>query len=292
MKRLMNFGLTLLLCGSLAASTHAQDAGDAAGTEEALSPVKDAGLDTTPVDHALSESVWYDATEGLVPVQVKPIVDDSLNRDSRWLPKAKKIKVPPTNNAGGGTAGGGTGGNGLFGSDLTLGNLFGWLLLIALLAGGLGALFYVISRAEIDVAVNSKSRLSSADDTPDQQMIERMKHLPAELRRTDVNLRTEAERLMREGQYDQAIILLFGHQLLLLDRFGLLRLNRGKTNRKYVRETRGADSALAKLLQDTVNAFEKSYFGRHAIGQREFADLWRANKEMEEAIERRRETAA
>ncbi len=97
-----------------------------------------------------------------------------------------------------------------------------------------------------------------------------MKHLPAELRRTDVNLRSEAERLMREGQYDQAIILLFGHQLLLLDRFGMLRLNRGKTNRKYVRETRAVDGELAGRLQDTVNAFERSYFGRHSIAQREF----------------------
>ena len=98
-----------------------------------------------------------------------------------------------------------------------------------------------------------------------------MKHLPAELRRTDVNLRSEAERLMNAGQFDQAIILLFGHQLLLLDHAGLLRLSRGKTNGRYVRETRAADHESADRLRLTATAFERSYFGRHTIAAGEFA---------------------
>ena len=61
----------------------------------------------SPVDGSLSDSVWYDADrDEVIPVTVKPIVDDSLNRDSRWLPKAKRIKQPPktsTTSAGGGT---------------------------------------------------------------------------------------------------------------------------------------------------------------------------------------------
>lgn len=247
-------------------------------------------VDTTPVDDALFDNRWYDAeARNVIPVFVKPIVDDSLHRDSRWLPKAKRIEKPKTPTT---TTGGGTGGNGVFGSGLTLGNLFGWFLLTALLVAAVGALIYAISRAEIDVSANHRSRSGDLSGTPDQQTIERMKHLPAELRRTDVNLRTEAERLMQEGQYDQAIILLFGHQLLLLDRFGMLRLNRGKTNRKYVRETRSVDHQMAAQLQATVNAFERSYFGRHSILQSEFSQLWYANEELEQAIERRRETAA
>ncbi len=54
-----------------------------------------ASVDTLPVDSALTDTVWYDADErGLVPVFVEPVVDDSLNRESRWLPKAKRIKQP------------------------------------------------------------------------------------------------------------------------------------------------------------------------------------------------------
>jgi len=123
-------------------------------------------------------------------------------------------------------------------------------------------------------------------------MAERIKHLPAELRRTDVNLRDESERLMKAGKYDHAIILLFGHQLLLLDHSGLLRLNRGKTNRKYVRETASVDSDSANHLHVTVDSFERSYFGRHSISESEFSELWRLNSELEKAVEQRAEVAA
>jgi hypothetical protein len=239
--------------------------------------------------------VWYDADrDEILPVTVKPIVDDSLNRDSRWLPKAKRIKESSKTSTAGGSGGtGGTGNaSGLFGSGLTIGNVFGWMLLIAIVVGAVTALAYALSRTEVDFGAYSKSKSKNASGTPDEQTIERMKHLPAELRRTDVNLRSEAQRLMNEGQYDQAIILLFAHQLLLLDRVGMLRLNRGKTNRKYVRETRAMDSESADRLQGTVTAFERSYFGRHVITEGEFADLWRANAVLEQAIDRRREVAA
>ena len=216
---------------------------------------------------ALRDSLWYDAeSDSVVPIKVKPVVDDSMNRDSRWLPKAKRVRQrnsqqSANNQAGGG--GGGTGtGTGLFGSSLSIGNVFGWMLLLVIFIGGVALLVYVFSRAEIDLvpARSSSERGRKKDDAPDQQTIERMKHLPAELRRTDVNMRTEAERLMNEGIYEQAIILLFGHQLLLLDRAGMLRLNRGKTNGKYVRETRAADPKVATLLRSTVTRVRKLLF--------------------------------
>jgi hypothetical protein len=248
-----------------------------------------------PTDGALGDTVWYDAgSEKVVPVHVRPVVDDSLNRDSRWLPQAKRVKQPetPTTAGGGGGGGGGGAGTGLFGSGLTIVNLLGWLLLVAIIAAAVGALAYVLSRAEVDPSIGSRSSSGGLASEPDQQTIERMKHLPAELRRTDVNLRSEAERLMNQGQYDQAIILLFGHQLLMLDRVGMLRLNRGKTNRKYIRETRASDADSARQLQGTVSAFERSYFGGHAITQQQFAELWRVNSELEQAVGRRGEVAA
>ncbi|MGI9473465.1 MAG: DUF4129 domain-containing protein [Rubripirellula sp.] len=247
------------------------------------------------VESALGDAMWYDAEANSIgPVRVEPIIDDSLNRDSRWLPKAKRVKQSATGTtpaAGGGTGGGGVG-TGLFGSGLTIGNVFGWVLLIMLVAFAVGLLVYAISKTDVDATSGSRGKAKKLSQTPDEQMLERMKHLPAELRRTDVNLRSEAERLMREGKYDQAIILLFGHQLLLLDRIGMLRLNRGKTNRKYVRETRSADRTVAKRLQGTVTAFERSYFGRHTIGQREFSELWNSNEQLEADIERHQEVAA
>lgn len=239
---------------------------------------------------ALGDTDWYDADSGsVVPIEVDPVVDDSMNRDSRWLPKAKRVPAPTT--AGGGGGGAATGGGGLFGSGLTLGNLFGWMLLVAILAACIGLLLYALSKTEIELGGETRSR-EKHDATPDEQTIERMKHLPAELRRTDVNLRSEALRLMNERQYDQAIILLFAHQLLLLDRAGLIRLNRGKTNGKYVREARSVDPKTALWLRGTVAAFERSYFGRYEIQHDEFAELWQSNLKLEESIRRRQELAA
>lgn len=240
-----------------------------------------------PVTKTLEESVWYDAEKGVIPVEVDPKVDDSLNRESRWLPKPKKVAKPKpqttTPNAG----------NGMLNSGLTFANIVGWLLLILTVASILALIVYLMSKAEIDLAGNPSSRSSGANDgAPDEQMIQRMKHLPAELRRTDVNLRSEAERLMNEGLYDQAIILLFGHQLLTLDRAGLLRLNRGKTNRKYLRETRFVDPSIADRLSQTVSAFERSYFGRHSIGQAEFAELWESGEQLERSVDAMQGAAA
>lgn len=245
----------------------------------------------TPPADVLGNTPWYDAETGkVVPVYVREVTDDSLNRHSRWLPKADRIAKPPANTT---AAGGGGAGSGIFGTNLTLGNVFGWLLLALIVCIAVGTLVYAFSKAEIDLGGDAKA--NSQDDhakAPDAQTIERMKHLPAELRRTDVNLRTEAERLMNVGDFDQAIILLFGHQLLMLDRAAMLRLSRGKTNGRYVRETRAADRDAADRLRLTVTAFEKSYFGRHAIGAQEFAALWHNNQLLEQRVSQRAEAAA
>ncbi|MCG8652987.1 MAG: DUF4129 domain-containing protein [Pirellulales bacterium] len=255
-------------------------------------PLAAQSVQPSVVDGALGDSVWYDSEEGRVlPIYVESVTDDSHNRNSRWLPKAKKVAKPTNTNTTTGGGGGGKG-TGLFGSGLTFGNLFGWMLLVAILITVVALLVYGFSKAEVDLGQDIKVRNDAHSKTPDEQMIERMKHLPAELRRTDVNLRTEAERLMNLGQYDQAIILLFGHQLLLLDRAGLLRLNRGKTNGKYVRQTRSVDPEAGRLLRAVVIAFEQSYFGRYPIQQRDFAELWQGNQRLEELIQRRQERAA
>ncbi|WP_186776191.1 DUF4129 domain-containing protein [Rubripirellula reticaptiva] len=235
-------------------------------------------------ENAVADSIWFDSDkQSLIPVDVDPELDDSVNRDSRWLPKPEKVAKPktpttPTTNTGNG---------GLFGTGWTLANVLGWGLLATLFALAIAIILFAMNKAEIDLTANPSTRCGSVanNNTPDEQMIQRMKHLPAELRRTDVNLRTEAERLMNENLFDQAIILLFGHQLLLLDRVGMLRLNRGKTNRKYLRETREINPKTSTALQETVDAFERSYFGRHEITASEFAELWKSNRDLESSIQ-------
>ncbi|EMI18139.1 signal peptide protein [Rhodopirellula maiorica SM1] len=242
-------------------------------------------------ENVLPSTVWFDPDERkIVPVRVQTSLDDTEHRDSRWLPKAKQVAKKSTPAAP--TTPTATTTNGLFGTDLTLGNLFAWMLLAAIVAGLVGTLIYALSKADIDLNASSKSAATDEQAGPDEQTIERMKHLPAELRRTDVNLRSEAARLMSLGQYDQAVILLFAHQLLLLDRSSLIRLNRGKTNGKYVRECRAADAELGSLLKETTTAFERSYFGRQQIIDSEFRDLWNQNETLERKVQSHHEVAA
>ena len=248
----------------------------------------------SPVKQSLSNTPWYDAEAGRVrPIQLKPRDDDSAHRDSRWLPKPKKIKQSnsQSNNAATGTGGNGSN-QGLFGTSFTLGNVLGWILLIVIVMALAGGAVYAISRAEMAMSGAGKagSAGSGSNHQTDEQLLERIKHLPPELRRTDVDLRSECERLMGEGQFDQAIILLFGHQLLLLDQHGLLRLSRGKTNNRYVRETRMKDSRCATWLRQTADAFEHSYFGRHEIPSEIFQRLWTQNESMELAVDTLGET--
>jgi len=248
---------------------------------------------TSPARDALGNTSWFDKSEGtVVPVPVKTTVDDSANRSSRWLPKPptpkkqKQAATPPA------STGGGSGWGGWFGTDLTLGNLFGWLLLVGIVVGAVSLLLYALSKTELDLASSSTQKPNAKSELPDQQTIERMKYLPAELRRSDVNLRSEAERLMTAGQLDQAIILLFAHQLLLLDRAAILRLNRGKTNGRYVRETTMVDFDLGRILRHTTDAFESSYFGRHSLSIESFASLWTDNEKLEKIVHQRSEVAA
>lgn len=243
------------------------------------------GTTSQPVDlrQSLRSAPWFDTqNDSLRPIRVQPRSDDTQHRSSRWRPKAKKLKRPTK--AAQPTAGGGTG-TGIFGTGLSIGNVFGWVLLVTLVLMIVAAIIYAVSRAEIKLGHGSNGGNTSAKrtDLPDEATLERMKHLPPELRRTDVNLRSECERLMNENRFDQAIILLLGHQLLLLDQNGLLRLSRGKTNGRYVRETRGHDSSCGQWLRATTDAFEQSYFGRHEIPAEVFGELWRQNEHLERA---------
>ena len=238
--------------------------------------------DPAPSDGALSDSVWYDAeTRQMIPIEVRNETSDSANRDSRWLPKARKLRERRPATAPGAA---GTAATGILGTGLTASILFGWGLVILTVAAIIAMFIYVATGADFSGASSSSNGKKTSNSGLDEHTLQRVKHLPAELRRTDVNMRDEAERLMKEGRFDQAIILLFGHQLLLLDRAGILRLNRSKTNGRYVRETRASNPNVASQLRSTVDSFERSYFGRHEIRPEEFADLWQLNLEMEAEV--------
>lgn len=242
-------------------------------------------------DSALTDTSWYDAeNQRLIPIHVEIENPDTANRDSRWLPKPKRIAKRPASTAPATTPV--VAGNGWFGSGLTGGGLFGWVLIFLIPVLAVAIVLYAITKADIRLHDGESVAASKKAASVNPQTIERIQHLPPELRRTDVNMRVEAERLMNEEQFDQAIILLFGHQLLMLDHGGYLRLARGKTNGRYVRETRGIHPDSSELLKATVSVFERSYFGGHEITRADFEELWQGNTQLERFVDSKQGIAA
>lgn len=213
---------------------------------------------------------WYDEQQRqLRPVPVKTQIPEAEHRSSRWEPAPPKPTAPSATTTG---------------NRSILYRVFGWILLACLVFALLALMFYLFRRLEPDALVTRQGVPRSNNEAPDKQTLERISQLPLEVRRTDVDLRAEAERMMHAGRYDDAIMLLFGHQLLLLDRVGILRLARGKTNGRYLRETRGKSTEAHVLFARCVSAFEASYFGGHTPTADQFGGLWAENAELEAIV--------
>ncbi|MEM8864628.1 MAG: DUF4129 domain-containing protein, partial [Planctomycetota bacterium] len=81
-----------------------------------------------------------------------------------------------------------------------------------------------------------------------------------------VDFLAEARRLHAAGDSTLAIVYLFSHQLIVLDKHHLLRLVKGKTNRQYLRELRRNTPdhpRIAALIEPTMLLFEGAFFGAH-----------------------------
>lgn len=97
--------------------------------------------------------------------------------------------------------------------------------------------------------------------------------LPFMTDRSRGDLLGEARRHYQEGNYSEAIIYLFSYQLVELDRFAMIRLAKGKTNRQYLREL-GKSPPLRPPLELTMTAFEDVFFGRRALDRAGFEACW------------------
>ena len=95
----------------------------------------------------------------------------------------------------------------------------------------------------------------------------------------------EARRHYREGNYSEAIIYLFSHELVELDRFALIRIAKGKTNRQYLREL-GPSPPLRPPLELTMTAFEDVFFGRRALDRAGFEACWNQLPVFEQLLSR------
>ena len=241
---------------------------------------KISSITPSPSQGVINDSEWYDSKSGEIkPIQVKTREDDSIHRESRWLPQAQAVPKAAS------SAESPSGFNlDWLGEGFTYTNLFAWVVLIILIIGAGAGVAWLLGKG----GVGGTSSGSNGNQTlsTDQTLLERIQELPEELRRDNLDYRAEAERMMRSGALEQAIVLLFAYQLLLLDRAACLRLHRGKTNRQYLRELRSTDQQVFQWVERVVSLFEGSYFGRRVIQQSDFSRCWKENELLEGKLAR------
>lgn len=157
--------------------------------------------------------------------------------------------------------------------------VFAWLLVAAALL----AVTYVVVWAFWSLLPGR--RAVRDDDSDDEDRLRRRDALPT-VARFQAGLLDEARRRYEAGDFDNAIVYLFCHQLVQLDRHDRIRLTRGKTNRQYLREL-DPQTDLRKILQQSMSTFEDAFFGHHAIDRTRFEGCWNRLEEFETLAARR-----
>ncbi|QDU58999.1 hypothetical protein [Aeoliella mucimassa] len=159
--------------------------------------------------------------------------------------------------------------------------VLGWVVLAILLI----AIVYMITKKflyrEVQGSIVVERTAVGAD-------IVRVEELPVSLEKAPSDYLDEAQRLYRNGQFERAIIYLFSHQLLQLDRRHWLRLIKGKTNRQYLREIRRHGTAeaeqLSLMFEKTVLLFEEVFFGKRVPDRNNIDEVWREIDQFESLV--------
>ena len=101
-----------------------------------------------------------------------------------------------------------------------------------------------------------------------------------ELLTSDVAFK-RAQTLSQGGDYRSAVRYLYLSSLLLLDERGLLRYDRSKTNREYLRSISGSPE-LSEPLQEVIDVFDNVWYGYHELDEESFKHYSKRVEELKE----------
>jgi hypothetical protein len=214
---------------------------------------------------------WYDRRQDDVRrlnVVPRPSAED---RGDKWINnKTRAAKTTPTPRIS------------------YFGNFLQWIGLTALV-GLLGLIAYLIASSFLKDEVSEDVAVRKVVES--RRDADRVEALPFRIRAAAGDFLAEARRLYEAGQYSQAIVYLFSHELVQLDKHHVIRLAKGKTNRQYVRETRQRP-LLAAVLHATMIAFEDAFFGRKTLSREAFERCWQRLDEFQNDLAREELAAA
>ncbi len=240
------------------------------GTGASGNAIGETGKATVNSENAMKRITgrWYNSESGTYrPPVLSKAIDDSI-RQNGWL-GSKKIPNPATTTPFS------------WGNWGISGELFGWLMF-----GGLGSvlLFGLIAIAYhyFSDYVPTFGRKSTLKESIKVDMT-KVEDLPFEVSANNDDPLSYAEALMNAGRYNEAVVYLFGYMLLALDQSRKIHLQKGKTNRMYLRELRSG-LQLQAIVNKTMLAFEDVFFGRYDIDRGRFEMLWQQRDEFHRLI--------
>jgi hypothetical protein len=255
------FAVAILICAS-----HQSASAEPSGTEQSVEAAKQAlaGGGKFP---------WYDsASDDVRRLNMRP--RQSLEeREATWTDNKTRTATtaPPAQRVS------------YFGKILQVIGLTTLVILLGLIA-------YLVATAFLKEELNEDAA-TVRRVVESRRDADRVEALPFQIRAAAGDFLTEARRLYEAGDYSQAIVYLFSHQLVQLDKHHVIRLTKGKTNRQYLRETRHRPP-LAGILETTMIAFEDAFFGNKTLSRETFERCWQHIDEFETTLARQELAAA
>jgi hypothetical protein len=110
----------------------------------------------------------------------------------------------------------------------------------------------------------------------------RIEGLPAGVRPESDDPWAEAQARRARGDLAGAIVCLFAHQLLSLDRLRQIRLVPGRTGRQYIRTI--SNREIRSLVEPTLHLFEAVYYGHHLPSVEAFERVWALAVSFEQRV--------
>jgi hypothetical protein len=171
---------------------------------------------------------------------------------------------------------------GFFGTVLQWAGLTALVVLLGLIAYLIGTAFL---KEEMSEGLAVRKIAESRRDA------DRVEALPFHVRAAAGDFLAAARQLYEAGKYSEAIVYLFSHELVELDKHHVIRLAKGKTNRQYVRETRQRPT-LRSTLEATMIAFEDAFFGHKQLAREAFERCWQRLDEFQSELDALERAAA